>query len=285
MALNKKILYVTGLPRAGSTLLCQLLGHHPDIYSPGHSSPLALLLESVRECLSESPFHLSQLDVNFDLAYQRMINASQGLMNGWFEETDSLFVVDKSRHWVSVIETLHLLDPDFKMLVCLRDLTEVYGSVEASHDKTRLLNFPDRTPHNHYFSRLEFLFKEDGVIGGPLLGLQNLQYIANDDIKDRICYIEFNALVHQPREVMNTLYDWLEMPRFAFDPDKLSVKPHESDSYYRFKYPHKTRERITPPPPHAVPEQLKTEIHQRFAWFYQTFYPEIYESLTRGGVV
>ncbi|MFO1351424.1 MAG: sulfotransferase [Gammaproteobacteria bacterium] len=34
----QRILYVTGLPRAGSTLLCQLLGQHPDIYSIGHGS-------------------------------------------------------------------------------------------------------------------------------------------------------------------------------------------------------------------------------------------------------
>jgi sulfotransferase len=40
MKLSKKIVYVTGLPRAGSALMCQLLGQHPEIYSIGHSSPL-----------------------------------------------------------------------------------------------------------------------------------------------------------------------------------------------------------------------------------------------------
>ncbi|MCB1776781.1 MAG: sulfotransferase [Candidatus Competibacteraceae bacterium] len=283
--LNKRIIYITGLPRAGSTLLCQLLDHHPDIYSPGHSSPLATLLEKIREFLSESPFFLSQLDVDFDLAYQRLLHTSRGAMNGWFEETDSLFVVDKSRHWVNLIETLYVLDPDFKMLVCLRDLTEVYGSVEAQHQKTRLLNFPDHTSPNHYYSRLDSLFQDDGVIGGPLRGIQNLQYVDNGEIKNRVCYIEFDALTHQPQEVMNTVYDWLEMPRFAFNPEKLRVKPHESDSYYRFKYPHQTRERIAPLPLHLVSEQLKTEIYKRFPWFYQTFYPEKYEAMTRQGII
>lgn len=60
-----------------------------------------------------------------------------------------------------MIETLHLIDPNFMMLN----------------------------------GRLEFLFKDDGVIGGPLSGIQNLQYIENEDIKNRVCYIEFNALV------------------------------------------------------------------------------------------
>ena len=104
MQLNKQIIYVSGLPRSGSTLLCQLLGHHPDIYSIGHSSPLAPLLEKIRDFTTESPFLLSQLDVNFELVYQRLLNAYRGYMNGWFDETEQMFVVDKNRHWVSMIE-------------------------------------------------------------------------------------------------------------------------------------------------------------------------------------
>jgi hypothetical protein len=37
LSLNKRIIYVTGLPRAGSTLLCQLLGQHSHIYSLDHA--------------------------------------------------------------------------------------------------------------------------------------------------------------------------------------------------------------------------------------------------------
>ncbi|MBW4548386.1 MAG: sulfotransferase, partial [Symplocastrum torsivum CPER-KK1] len=46
--LNKQIIYVTGLPRAGSTLLCQLLDHHPEIDHSGHSSPLCQTLNGLR---------------------------------------------------------------------------------------------------------------------------------------------------------------------------------------------------------------------------------------------
>ena len=190
MTLNKQIIYVSGLPRAGSTLLCQLLGHHPDIYSIGHSSPLSPLLERMRDFLPESSFMLSQLDINFELVYHRMLNAYRGYINGWFDETDQLFVVDKNRHWVSMIETLYLIDPNFKMLVCLRDLVDIFGSIETQHQKTQLLRFPDHTSPNLHYARLDSLFKDEGVIGEPLKGIQNLQYIADENIKDRICYID-----------------------------------------------------------------------------------------------
>ena len=50
----KNLVFVSGLPRSGSTLLCQLLGQHPDVYSAGHSSPLCHALEALRRQLSES---------------------------------------------------------------------------------------------------------------------------------------------------------------------------------------------------------------------------------------
>jgi sulfotransferase len=39
---------VTGLPRAGSTLLCQLLAQHPEVQCEGNSSPLYTILLGMR---------------------------------------------------------------------------------------------------------------------------------------------------------------------------------------------------------------------------------------------
>ncbi|CAK0767018.1 hypothetical protein CCP4SC76_4660003 [Gammaproteobacteria bacterium] len=141
--MNPRILYISGLPRAGSTLLCQLLGLHPDMDSPGHSSPLWNALNKTRETLSDDPFWLAQLDVDFDRNYARLLHACQGFMTGWFAGTSKPWVVDKNRGWLMAIETLRLLDPDFRMVVCLRDPVQVFGSIEAQHQKTLLLSFPD----------------------------------------------------------------------------------------------------------------------------------------------
>ena len=72
LSLNKHIIYVTSLPRAGSTLLCQLLGQHPQVYSLGHSSPLRQVFNHLRGQLSDDPFLLSQLEVDFDVTYTRL---------------------------------------------------------------------------------------------------------------------------------------------------------------------------------------------------------------------
>ena len=82
LSIDKSIVYVAGLPRSGSTLMCQLLAQHPEIYSTGHSSPLSNTLRKIRGSLTENSFMLAQMDVDFDLAYQRIGNAMTGFING-----------------------------------------------------------------------------------------------------------------------------------------------------------------------------------------------------------
>ena len=83
----------------------------------------------------------------------------------------------------------------------------------------------------------------------------------------------FEHLLQDPVAVMAGIYDWLGLPAPVFDPNNLTVKPHESDSYYRFKYLHKTHGQIKPPHPHLVPKRIQQQLQQQFAWFYETFYP------------
>lgn len=102
--LDKSLVCVTGLPRSGSTLLCQMLSIHSKIYSLIHSSPLLPTLNQIRHQLSDNEFLLSQMDVDFDLAYQRLLNAFRGFVNGWFAETEKPIVVDKNRGWLNQLD-------------------------------------------------------------------------------------------------------------------------------------------------------------------------------------
>jgi sulfotransferase len=57
---------VTYLPRAGSTLLCQLFAQHPDIHCEGHISPLCNTMQGIRRMVSDDQFFLAQLDKSFE---------------------------------------------------------------------------------------------------------------------------------------------------------------------------------------------------------------------------
>ncbi len=274
--LNNRIIYLTGLPRAGSTLLCQLLAHHPEIYSPGYSSPLCPTLTGLRYSLSDSDFWLAQLDVDFNRSYQRLLNAFQGFINGWFAETDKSWVVDKNRGWLQHLETVGHLDPDFKMVVCIRELGQIYGSIEAQHQKTLLLDFPDHLANLSRYGRAENLFGNSGVVGTPLRSIEALQDI-DSQLQQHLFYIVFEDLLSEPQRVMQSLMQWLGLPPIDLDFQNLTVQPHESDSYYRFKYPHQTYSALYKPKQHLIPTRIQADLQQQFTWFYQTFYPGLLE--------
>jgi len=270
----KNIVYVAGLPRSGSTLMCQLLGENPSIYSTGHSSPLANTLKSLRARLSDDPFLLSQLDVDFDLVYKRLTNSYRGFVNGWFEETDKSIVVDKNRSWLNGLETLNHLDPDFKMIVCIRDLRQIFASIESRHQKTSLIDFPDDMADFTTYERADKLFSPQGVVGRPLRLIGQLQDVPVD-LQKHLYYVIFEDLMHEPKRVMNEVYDWIGANKHEIDANNLTVKAHESDSYYRFKYPHKTHESIKPPAIHDVPARISNDIAKEFEWYFKLFYPGI----------
>ena len=268
-----QLICVSGLPRSGSTLLCQLLAQHPDVYSTGHSSPLVSVMENVRSTMSHNDFSLAQLDVDFDLAYNRIQNVLRSILRGWFDETEKEFVVDKNRDWLRMAEMLNDLHSDWKILVCIRDLTQIYGSIESQHSKTRFLNFADGTDSHGAMARADRLFSSGGVVGRPLGYIRDIQDIQDKAIHERIQYVPFEYLTQNPEAAISEMFEWLGLPKAKVNPNKLTTRPHESDSYYRFKYRHKTRESISAPKRHIIPSRVEDGLRKNYKWFFDQFFP------------
>ena len=277
--LDKNIIYVTGLPRAGSTLTCQVLGEHPAIYSPGHSSPLLSGIKTLQSHLSDNEFLLGQLDNQFELVYQRLLNAYRGFINGWFAENEKNWVVDKNRGWLNALDLALHLDPNCRMVVCVRELGQIYGSIEKQHEKTLLLDFPDNLAHLSAYERCDRLFAPQGVVGGPLGSIQGLQDRKQSQ-QERLFFVVFEHLMSEPRQVMGDLFTWLNLEVVDIDPQNLTVRPSEADSYYRFKYPHKTYPQIQAPGKHFISPRIQLQLQTNYRWFYELFYPGLLPTVT-----
>jgi hypothetical protein len=102
---------VTGLPRAGSTLVCQMLAQHPEIHCEGVSSPLCNVVLGVRRMIGKDRFFLSQLDRSFDTSYSHLAGAMQGFVRGWYRDRGRTVVADKNRAWLHAVELLLEIEP------------------------------------------------------------------------------------------------------------------------------------------------------------------------------
>jgi len=272
--MHPKFVGVAGLPRSGSTLLCQLLAEHPEIYCEGHSSPLCNSLLMTRRSISDDQFMLSQLDVQFDKTYAHLKTAMQGFLHGWHAGCNEPMVADKNRAWLHCIEFLLALDPEAKLVVSIRELGQVYGSIEGQHQKTILLDFIDHLADFDRFGRADQLFAKDKAIGAPLSSIQSVQDLPQS-VKERIFFVRFEDLVARPAETMVKVYQWLGVSAHKIDPKKLTVRPHESDSHFRYKYLHKQHSKIAAPQPHAIPPRVQDLIQKACGWYYEWFYPEL----------
>ena len=264
---------VAGLPRSGSTLLCQLLAEHSQIHSEGHSSPLCSTLLRLRHGISDDEFFLAQLDVDFERTYAHLKAATQAFVRHWYHTCERPVVVDKNRGWLRNFEYLLAVEPDARLLVCVRELGQIYGSIEAQHQRTILIDFPDHTANHDRYNRADALFAKEGVIGNPLRALEAVQDLPVA-IQQRIHLVIFERLTRDPNAALADICRFLELPQQRIDPKKLTVQPHESDSHYRHKYPHRQYASIELPTQHAIPNRIQAEIEKTYAWYYDHFYPD-----------
>jgi sulfotransferase len=263
---------VTGLPRAGSTLLCQLLAQHPEIHCEGHSSPLCNVLLGIRRMISDDTFFLAQLDGSFDTSYANLAAAMQGFLRGWHHESAKKVVVDKNRAWLHAIELLLHIEPNAKLIVCLRDLAQIYGSIEAQHQRTILVDFIDHLADFDRFGRADMLFAKDKAIGAPLISLHAVPDLPKK-VQEHLYFLRFEDLMDHPASCMSHLYAWLDVSPLVIDPESLTVGVQESDSHYRKKYSHAQSARIIKPKPHDIPPRIQAQVESACAWFYQLYYP------------
>ena len=268
-----KFIGVTGLPRAGSTLLCQLLAQHPDIDCEGHSSPLCNTLLGIRRMVSDDSFFLSQLDNSFDRSYAHLASAMRGFLRGWRQDSQKKAVVDKNRAWLHAIELLLHIEPEARLIVCLRDLGQIYGSIEAQHQRTILVDFIDHLADFDRMGRADMLFAKDKAIGSPLISLHAVPDLPKK-VQERLYFIRFEDMVERPAACLSHIYAWLGLAPFDIDPEHLSTGIRESDSHYHMKYTHQQATRIAKPARHDIPPRIQAQIESACAWYYQMYYPQ-----------
>jgi len=269
-----KFVGVTGLPRAGSTLLCQMLAQHPEIECDGLSSPLCNMVLGMRRMISDDQFFLAQLDYSFERSYAHLASAMQGFLRGWNRDCGKKAVVDKNRAWLHAVELLLQLEPDAKLIVCLRELGQIYGSIEAQHQRTILMDFKDHLSDFDRFGRADMLFAKDKAIGAPLISLHAVADLPKA-VQERLYMLRFGDLIERPEALMSQIYSWLGLSPLQINPQKLAmIGPRESDSHYGMKYLHKQSERVGIPKKHEIPARIQAQIESECAWYYQFLYPQ-----------
>lgn len=208
----KKINFLCGLPRSGSTLLATLLNQHPQIYASPHSD-LLHGLSQMHQAFSTSESVQFGLRVS---AYQETIWTAPQIFYG---NTSQEIVIDKNFFW-STPENYKLavkigISPRF--IVCYRPVIEVLASfVSKSINNPNYYLNKELEKSNfyakHYLNKndalAEYLMLEHNLISHAILGLAHAK--ENEDT-GMFKFVLYDDLVNNTQKIMQDIFELLKI--------------------------------------------------------------------------
>jgi len=223
---------ITGLPRAGSTLLCNILNQNPRFHATT-TSILSQMLSQISHLWSTSPEFKSMLSLHREEVDERTVRTLRAIAKAW-HNTDKV-VFDKSRGWSSNALVFNQLFPEGKMICLVRDLRNVFASIEKQHRKNPILDESQTPQAKTIFSRADNMFSPQGIIGAPLTGIEDLLRRTPKGV----ILIKYEELADNPKKTMQKLYVDLEQDHFEHDFNDVKNTAEDPDFMYLNKYPHK----------------------------------------------
>jgi len=131
--------FISGLPRAGSTLLSALLKQNPRFHA-GMSGPMGILFVALLGQMSGS----NEFAVFVNETQKKAI--LKGVFENYYAAATDKVVFDTNRVWCSKMPALAELFPDAKMIACVRQTAWIVDSIESlirrnAFEMSKIFNF------------------------------------------------------------------------------------------------------------------------------------------------
>lgn len=235
----RKLNLIAGLPRSGSTLLCNLLNSNPSF----HSTPTSGVLDVVKNIRSTFSHNVSFKTQNRLQLIENMQGGLKGFLDGYFANEEVVF--DKCRGWSNHIQMLDAIlgDNDTKIIWTYRNPVEVVNSIERQYQKTILLENVDESAAPQAFMTLDrrvgTYVGEGGLISHPVEILRDALEMGYGD---RIFFLSYYDLCNNTQQVMDMLHEFIGEEKYEYDTMNLKQTIHEYDGIYNYKFMHQIKE-------------------------------------------
>ena len=246
--MDKKKIFVSGLPRANTTLLCNILANNPTIKG-GETSPLLEYIYAARANYTTTPEVKSALTQ--EKMHQSFLEFCKGGINSYAKSIcgdESHVYLDKSRGWIHYAPFLWELMPDAKIIVLVRDIRGILSSFEKKwRDNPSILDQRD-VPSKQQFITIDN--RVNHWLNEPPLGiaLQRLYNAIQTGNINKMLVVKAESLAKNPKETMQKVYDFIEEPYYDLDYSNVKQVTVENDRIADFGIygDHKIRPNVLP---------------------------------------
>jgi sulfotransferase len=214
--------FISGLPRAGSTLLAAILRQNPRFHAD-MSSPLAAIYNGLLERMSaKNEYHLSISDA------QRAA-LCEGVFTSFYAHIpEEAIVFDTSRVWCAKLPDIVSLFPGSKVVCCVRPLSWVLDSFERLAQRSpfycaKAFNFD---PSGTVYSHVDLLMNGMGSVGMAYNALKGAFFGPH---ASALILVNYESLAKEPARTIRSLYSALGEDVYEHDFSAVNFSASEFD--------------------------------------------------------
>lgn len=269
--MNQKIFYQSSLPRAGSTLLQNIMGQNPLFHVTPTSGMIDMMLGT-------------------RIGYNGNKEAQAGDKDKWREGfyaycregfkaytqvfTDKPYILDKNRAWGSYYNLLNEINPNPKIVFMVRDLKAVFASMEKKFRAN-----PDMDGgeiNNETLAGITTQKRIEMWASGHPIGyaVQKLQQSILDKTAQNFLFIRYEDLCTNPEPQLDSIYNFFGLEPFKHNFQHIPQITVEDDTVHGIYGDHTIRNTLGMLPDDSkevLGENTCKEIYNNFKWYFDTF--------------
>ncbi|PIU75861.1 hypothetical protein COS75_02105 [Candidatus Pacearchaeota archaeon CG06_land_8_20_14_3_00_35_12] len=237
--------FISGMPRSGSQLLCNILNQNPCF----HVSPTSGILDiifSVRNNWDQ----LIEFQANPDEEAKKRV--LRGILESYYANREEPICFDKSRGWLAYIEMAEMiLEKKAKILVPVRDIRDILSSFEKLYRQSAATRQIAQERANYFKwqtveGRCEIWASSDQPVG---LAYNRIKDALSRGFQDRMHFVKYTELTKYPARTLMLIYNFLEEDYFEHDFNNVEQVIFEHDDVYGLGSDlHTIRPKVEPQP-------------------------------------
>lgn len=258
----KEFYYISGLPRSGSTLLCNILAQNPDFYVSPSTSGCHDVLFNIRNQWDKLIEHQSG-----GLDYDQLKRVLKSVLES-YHSTDKNIVIDKGRGWLSLIEMVEFIsDVPPKIIVPVRNISEILASFEKLWRKSTgmtqwVFETTDYFKSQTIEGRCDIWSSANNPVG---LAYNRVKDVLMKGKNQLLLFVEFDDLTKNPEITLKRIYNFIEKPFFEHNFNDIKQVTKEDDlNIHKIPGLHTIKSKIEPVPHEAI-KILGKQLTQKYS--------------------
>lgn len=216
---DKNIFHLVGMPRAGNTVLGGIINQNPNLQvSP--LSPLSRTVSTLHQSFEGETWE------NFDWSSEQDTLARK-TAQAWYSDYKANNIIDRGQWFPEVVQRL---SDNPKVIILQRDIFEVFASfikwANENVDNFIYTNVTSRKPEDV----MSYLSQYGNVQTSARMIYTYQKYLEEKNDID-VMYIDYKDLTGDTENVINNLYDFLEVEKFDHDYENIKQFEFEGQKY------------------------------------------------------